>query len=130
MIIDYRCIGVLAQVIKAELKDLEKEIKVFKEEDKAAAQKIESKRRKVQIEETKNRVKFDNSPKQEPSSTVLSPYSPTTDLSSPTPVVSKKKHQPSAWKGFIDVPEVSKFFTTAHGVHGNSDSLKSVSLSH
>lgn len=110
------------QVVSEEMKDLEKEMKVFEAEDKLIADTLE--RRRLSHQERK-RQRQQSSPKQEPSSTVQSPLA-VPDLPSPTPVP-RKKHAPSAWKGFVDVPEVCKFFTTAHGVHGNSDCLKSVS---
>ena len=103
------------------MKDLEREMKVFEAEDKLIAEKLEKRRRSHQ--EAK-KLKLDTSPKQEPSSTVRSPLVP--DLPSPTPVLKKKHSTPSAWKGFIDVPELCKFFTTAHSVHGNANSLKTV----
>ena len=46
-------------------------------------------------------------------------------VASPPPI---KKKTPSAWKGFVDVPEVVKFFTTAHAVHGNAESLTVVCI--
>ncbi|XP_067935635.1 death-inducer obliterator 1-like [Watersipora subatra] len=116
----------LDKSIKNELEDLEKEIKIFEAEDKIIAEKLAKRRHSHQDTKKRVRVQENNSPGDEPAARTHSPGTPPLpDLSSPTPVVKKRGSTPSAWKGFIDAPEIScKFFTTAHGVHGNSDCLK------
>lgn len=89
------------------------------------------KRRELQSLSSQDSASSLYSPKQEPSSTVQSPHSsiqtPPLPAASP-PHTSRKKITPSVWKGFIDVPEVCKFFATAHPVHGSADCLKVVSI--
>lgn len=99
-------------------------MQLFEEQDKKVNELLE-RRRQAHRERIPNILKA--SPKQEPSSTVQSPGRPVSPPPLPSPPISRRRHTPSAWKGFIDVPEVCKFFTTAHGVHGNSETLKSVS---
>lgn len=108
---------------------MDKEIKVFEAEDKMIADKLE-KRRQSHLEKKRELsiTTEESSPKQEPSSTVRSPPLSPAVLDLPSPVVRKKQSSPSAWKGFVDIPEVCKFFTTAHGVHGNTECLKVVRI--